>query len=65
MAQQVERRLGKAEATGSNPVSSLTDEYSVYEIETSRNKTSGSFFIPISFLNCLNNCKVNIIFNKK
>ena len=30
MAQEVERRLGKAEATGSNPVSSLrSGEYSI------------------------------------
>ncbi len=53
MAQEVERRLGKAEATGSNPVSSLEKtrirfEFSffIYKIKMSKglNFPSGLFF---------------------
>ncbi len=33
MAQEVERRLGKAEATGSNPVSSLMKEKLSFDLQ--------------------------------
>ena len=51
MAQEVERRLGKAEVTGSNPVSSL--RVAIKPRINKKEKNSLSWFKKRSFLFCL------------